>query len=99
MKLRRLADKLGVKWKRNALRHSFVSYRMAAVQNAAQVALEAGNSPRVIFTNYRELVTARAARQWFGIVVTIGDKIRLKKAQKASTHPDGPICSKPISTQ
>jgi integrase len=55
------------KWKSNALRHSFISYRVAQVQNVNQVALEAGNSPRVIFANYRELVTPRDAGDWFGV--------------------------------
>lgn len=54
-------------WKHNALRHSFCSYRMAEVKNAAQVALEAGNSPRMIFEHYRELVTDDEAKEWFGI--------------------------------
>ena len=35
----------GVKWKRNALRHSFGSYRMEQTKNEGQVALEMGNSP------------------------------------------------------
>lgn len=43
-------------WKKNALRHSFISYRVAAIQSVAQVALEAGNSPQMIFRHYRELV-------------------------------------------
>jgi integrase len=55
-------------WKRNALRHSFISYRVADIQNVAQVALEAGNSPAMIFSNYRELVTPQDAETWFGIV-------------------------------
>ena len=55
----------GVKWKSNALRHSFISYRLADIQNAAQVALEAGNSPNVIFSNYRELVKPATAKAWF----------------------------------
>jgi integrase len=38
-------------WKNNGLRHSFISYRLAAIQNTAQVALEAGNSPQMIFQN------------------------------------------------
>jgi hypothetical protein len=38
-------------WKHNALRHSFISYRVAKIQNVAQVALEAGNSPRMVFSN------------------------------------------------
>ena len=54
-------------WKHNALRHSFISYRVAQVQNVAQVALEAGNSPRMVFSNYRELVRPAEAKNWFGI--------------------------------
>ena len=54
-------------WKDNGLRHSFISYRLAATQNAAQVALEAGNSPAVVFRHYRELVKPEAAKTWFAI--------------------------------
>jgi integrase len=56
-----------VPWKHNALRHSFISYRCASIQNVAQVALEAGNSPAMIFGHYRELVTADDAKKWFSI--------------------------------
>jgi integrase len=56
------------KWKHNGLRHSFISYRVAEIKNVAQVALEAGNSPAMIFSNYRELVTPQDAKAWFGIV-------------------------------
>jgi integrase len=54
-------------WKHNALRHSFISYRVADIQNVAQVALEAGNSPQMIFKHYRELVRPAAAKDWFAI--------------------------------
>ncbi len=54
-------------WKHNALRHSFISYRVADIQNVAQVALEAGNSPQIIFKHYRELVRPAAAKEWFAI--------------------------------
>jgi len=57
----------GVPWKHNALRHSFISYRLAEIQNAAQVALEAGNSPTLVFRHYRELVKPEAAKAWFAI--------------------------------
>ena len=57
----------GVKWKDNGCRHSFISYRLAEIQNAAQVALEAGNSPNVVFKHYRELVKPSAAKAWFAI--------------------------------
>jgi integrase len=54
-------------WRHNALRHSFCSYRLAAIKNAAQVALEAGNSPQMIFKHYRQVVTESEAAKWFAV--------------------------------
>ena len=54
-------------WRKNALRHSFISYRLAETQNAHKVAIEAGNSENIIFKNYRELVTEKKANAWFSI--------------------------------
>lgn len=65
----------GIPWKRNGLRHSFVSYRLAQIQNVNQVALECGNSPGVIFKNYRELVQPSDADKWFAITPTTTEKI------------------------
>jgi len=62
----------GVVWKANALRHSYASYRLASTQNAAQVSLELGNSPQVIFRHYRELVKPVDAAKWFAIVPKTG---------------------------
>lgn len=57
-----------VEWKRNGLRHSFISYRLAQIKNVHQVSLEAGNSPQMVFAHYRQLVTETQASEWFGIV-------------------------------
>jgi len=57
-----------MKWPQNALRHSDISYRVAEIQNVAQVALEAGNSPAITFKHYRELVTREDAEKWFNIL-------------------------------
>lgn len=57
-------------WRKNALRHSFISYRLAETQNAHKVAIEAGNSENIIFKNYRELVTEEEANAWFSIFPT-----------------------------
>jgi integrase len=54
-------------WPNNVLRHSFASYRMAIVPNAAQVAEECGNSPQILKQNYRELVTKHEAEAWFSV--------------------------------
>lgn len=64
---RATADAAKVPWKANGLRHSFASYRLAATQNAAQVSLELGNSPAVVFAHYRELVKPADAERWFAI--------------------------------
>ena len=63
----KLAKKTGVKWKKNGLRHSFISYRTALTANVAAVSLEAGNSPQVIARNYLKCVTRAEARRWFGV--------------------------------
>jgi integrase len=64
-----------IRWKRNGLRHSFVSYRLAAIKDAAQVALEAGNSPAMVFKHYRQLVTEKEAARWSGIVPTSKENV------------------------
>lgn len=81
MKLKQ-ADKFV--WKHNALRHSFISYRVADIQNVAQVALEAGNSPQMIFSNYRQLVTPTAAKAWFAIAPPGASKIVPMNAHSAA---------------
>ena len=55
-------------WKPNALRHSYASYRLADIKDAARVALEMGNSPTMLFRNYRELVTEKQAGEWFAVL-------------------------------
>ncbi len=55
-------------WKHNALRHSFISYRVAETQDVAKVSLEAGNSPQMIFKHYRELVQPKEAKAWFALM-------------------------------
>lgn len=52
-------------WVKNGLRHSFGSYRTAAVKSVGQVALEMGNSEAMVRKHYLETVDAKAARQWF----------------------------------
>jgi integrase len=63
-----LARALKMEWPRNVLRDSFISYRIAIVQSADQVALEAGNSASIIFKHYRELTTPEVAEKWFAIL-------------------------------
>ena len=60
----------GVAWKRNALRHSFGSYRMESVKNAGQVSLEMGNSASVVMKHYFEIVDAEEAEKYWAIAPT-----------------------------
>ena len=48
----KLANRAKVEWKRNGLRHSFISYRVAQTRDIASVSIEAGNSPQVIPRHY-----------------------------------------------
>jgi integrase len=74
-------------WKHNALRHSFISYRVAQTQNVAQVALEAGNSPRLVFSNYRELVRTADAEKWFGIAPEAVDAAKKERSGAGDQRP------------
>jgi integrase len=55
-------------WRQNALRHSFISYRVAETGDVPRTALEAGNSPKMIFRHYREVVDGEASKAWFNIM-------------------------------
>lgn len=76
--LTRIAKDVGIRWRQNALRHSYISYRVAQTSNEAQVALEAGNSVSMIHQNYLELVTRSDADAWFGIVPNDAEQDILK---------------------
>lgn len=65
----------GIAWPHNCLRHSYASYRLAAVPDAARVALEMGNSPQKLMTNYRELADEHDAKAWFAITPKRSKKI------------------------
>ena len=56
-----------VKWKANALRHSYASYRFAQTGDAGRVAGELGNSAAVVHRHYRELVKPADADKWFSV--------------------------------
>lgn len=63
----RFAKSKKVDWLTNCLRHSYATYRLAAIADTARVALEMGNSPQKLMTNYRELADEHDAAEWFSI--------------------------------
>jgi len=73
--LKSVAAEAGVALKPNGFRHSYISYRLATINDTARVALEAGNSPEVIFQHYRELVTPEDAAQWFALALPVIAKL------------------------
>jgi integrase len=64
----------GVKWKRNGLRHSFGSYRMEQTKNEGLVALEMGNSPKIVHDHYFEIVDKSAADEYWSTKPARGDR-------------------------
>lgn len=63
-----LAQKAGVKWRHNAPRHSFCTYRLAITHDDAKTAYEAGNSPAVIHRDYDAMATPEEATKWFSLL-------------------------------
>jgi integrase len=57
------------RWSKNGLRHSFASYRLAATNDAANVAAELGHSTsQMLYSTYRELVLPEEAERYWRIV-------------------------------
>lgn len=55
-------------WKKNALRHSCISYRIAECGDVPRVSDESGNSVTVIRSNYLKRVKPSAAAEWFALM-------------------------------
>ncbi len=66
-RIRDIGRTAGFELPENCFRHSFISHRVAQTGNVAVTALEAGNSPRVIFQHYRELFTKEEGEAWFAL--------------------------------
>ncbi len=62
-----MAKASGVKWKVNALRHSYGTYRTAVVKNLGEVSLEMGNSIPMIRRHYYEARQEEEGKAWFEV--------------------------------
>jgi integrase len=57
------------RWPKNGLRHSFASYRLAAIHDAPRVASELGHTtPQLLYSTYRELVRPEEAERYWQIM-------------------------------
>ena len=63
----KLRKKTGIAGKNNCMRHSYASYKLAITDNPNELASAMGNSPSIIYRNYRKLVTPYAGHQWFAV--------------------------------
>jgi len=68
-KIDRVCEGAGLaRWPKNGLRHSFASYRLAAIHDAPRVASELGHtSPQMLYSTYRELVLPEEAERYWKI--------------------------------
>jgi integrase len=55
-------------WPHDCIRHSFCSYGLRHTENAAKVALQAGNTERVLFRHYLKLVSKSDAAKFWNIM-------------------------------
>ncbi len=77
----RHGKRLGIDVGANKFRNSYISYRVALTHDVAKVALESGNSPRVIQREYLELATEEEGKRWFAVV---------PKASTGTMHSNAP---------
>ncbi len=69
-KLDRVCKAAGLsRWPTNGLRHSYASYRLAAIHDAPRVASELGHtSPQMLYSTYREVVLPEEAERYWELV-------------------------------
>jgi integrase len=83
--LDRVREEAGLaRWPQNGLRHSFASYRLAAIHDAPRVAAELGHtSPQMLYSTYRELVLPEEAERYWKIepAVEAGKVVAFQKQQ------------------
>ena len=60
-------------WKKNAVQHSCVSYRIAECADVARVDDESGNSPAIFRSAYLKRVKPAQAAAWFNVMPTVAD--------------------------
>jgi integrase len=75
-KLDRIRKAAGLlRWPKNGLRHSFASYRLAAIHDAPRVASELGHtSPQMLYNTYREIVLPEEAERYWKIAPSCGQR-------------------------
>ena len=61
---------------RNTLRHSFVSHRLAGLNDIARTALEMGNSPGQIRAHYNDSKDPEEAAAYFAVMPTTAANIK-----------------------
>ncbi|HMF46800.1 MAG TPA: tyrosine-type recombinase/integrase [Candidatus Udaeobacter sp.] len=68
-KLLRVREEAGLtSWPKNGLRHSFASYRLAAIHDAPRVSAELGHTnPQMLYGVYREIVRPEEAERYWKI--------------------------------
>ena len=63
----RVCKKAGVPYKKNAFRDCYITYRVALTNDPKLVAMESGNSEKMIRENYLHLTTREQAVEWFSL--------------------------------
>ena len=63
-------------WPKNALRHSFCSYHLAAFKNSSELACEMGHyNTKMIYHHYRAVVRESVALQWWKVMPADPDNV------------------------
>ena len=81
----RLQRVTGIRWRRNALRHSFCSYRVAITSDIPLVSIESGNSVQMIKRCYWDVKRFDEGLRWFGLTLPIPVKRRMEPFLMALT--------------
>lgn len=95
-----MAKAAGMEWKKNALRHSYISYRVAECADVPRVAEESGNSPAIIRSNYLNCRKPWEAVRWFSIMPgKAPEAVQMQTPEEAKEMVAKTVVPMPIAAQ
>jgi integrase len=91
-KIERVRKAAGLtRWPNNGLRHSFASYRLAAIHDAPRVASELGHTgPQMLYSTYREVVIPEEAERYWKLTPANAENVVSFESASASQWANRP---------
>lgn len=88
--IHKIAEKAGIEWPKNGLRHTFITHELSRSKDVNKVAYFAGNSAHMIETRYKGLSVPSETEAWFKVAFNLPPPYKLRQRYK-ELHGTPPV--------